>query len=298
VKKKYKPILLIILIIGLVVVAFLYLRTTNIQVLNPKGTIARQERDLIYTALALSLIVVIPVYVLTIGFVWRYRENNHRAKYSPHIVSNKLAETIWWLIPTAIISILAVIAWQSSHTLDPYRPISSSTPPLAIQVVALDWKWLFIYPKQNIASVNFFQFPKNTPLDFEVTADAPMNSFWIPQLGGQIYAMPGMSTELHLIATSYGSFYGSSANISGSGFAGMTFTAKSSSAQAFSAWVKNVKQSKSKLSSKGYNNLSKPSQYNPPTFFSSVENGLYDHIINKYMVPNSGSMTNSAGAYT
>lgn len=288
-KKKYKVAFLLVLVLGFLLVSFMYLRTTNIQVLNPKGPIALKERDLIYTALALALIVVIPVYALAIGFAWRYREGNKKAKYSPNLSGNRIAETIWWIVPSALILVLAVITWRSSHQLDPYKTISSKNPAITIQVVALDWKWLFIYPQQNIASVNFFQFPNNTPLNFEITADAPMNSFWIPQLGGQIYAMPGMSTQLHLMATSYGSFDGSSANISGEGFAGMTFIAKSSSETAFNDWVKSAKRSPNSLDSSQYNKLDQPSQYNPAAVYSSAEEGLYNRIIDKYTVPGYGS---------
>lgn len=293
-KKKYKIIFFAILVLGFLTAAVLYLRTTNIQVLNPKGPIARQERDLIYTALLLSLIVVIPVYTLAIGFSWRYREGNKKAKYSPDLSGNRIAETIWWIVPSVLILVLAVITWRSTHELDPYKPISSKTEPLTIQVVALDWKWLFIYPQQNIASVNFFQFPNNTPLDFEITSDAPMNSFWIPQLGGQIYAMPGMSTQLHLMATSYGNFDGSSANISGEGFAGMTFIAKSSSQAAFNSWIKTVKHSPNQLDTEQYNKLDQPSQYNPRSFYSSAETNLYSTILEKYAAPE-GSVSGMGG---
>jgi cytochrome o ubiquinol oxidase subunit 2 len=285
--KKFKIVVLFIIVASLIFAAGWHLHDTNIAILNPKGPIARQERNLIYVALGLSLIVVVPVFTLTGLFAWRYREGNTKAKYSPDLAGNRIAETIWWVIPTVLITVLAVITWRASHNLDPYKPISSVNKPLTIQVVALDWKWLFIYPQQNIASVNFFQFPNNTPLNFEITSDAPMNSFWIPQLGGQIYAMPGMSTQLHLMATSYGSYNGSSANISGEGFAGMTFTAKSTSKTDFNNWVSSVKRSSKQLGSSQYGSLSQPSQNNPMAFYSSAENGLYNSIVDKYAGPGS-----------
>ncbi len=294
--KKYKIGALCLLIIVVLVMAVAYLHGNNIQVLNPKGPIARQERNLIYTALALSLIVVIPVYSLAIIFAVRYREGNTKAKYSPNLSGNRIAETIWWIVPSIIILILAVITWRSSHTLDPYRPIVSKNKPLTIQVVALDWKWLFIYPQQNVASVNLFEFPENTPLDFEITSDAPMNSFWIPQLGGQIYAMPGMSTQLHLLASSQGSFDGSSANISGKGFAGMTFTAKSTSAQTFQNWLMATKHSSTKLGLQQYDKLMQPSENNPPSYYSLADSNLYYSIIDKY-VAQSGQSMSMSGAY-
>ncbi len=283
--KKYRYLVLALLIIVFLFFAATYLHHQNFEVLNPKGPIARQERNLIYVALALSLIVVIPVYTLLIVFSVRYREGNKKAKYSPNLSGNRIAEAIWWIVPTAIIGVLAVIAWNSSHTLDPYRPISSDKQPITIQVVAMDWKWLFIYPQQNIASVNYFEFPKNTPLNFEITSDSVMNSFWIPQLGGQIYAMPGMSTQLHLEATSVGSFRGLSANISGDGFAGMNFVAKSTSETDFNSWVYSVKNTPNQLSYNEYNILDQPSENNPPSFYSTAQNGLYNTVIDKYVGP-------------
>jgi cytochrome o ubiquinol oxidase subunit 2 len=192
------------------------------------------------------------------------------------------------LIPTVLIAILSVTAWNSAHQLDPYRALASDKQPLTIQVVALDWKWLFIYPQQGVASVNFVQFPANQPVRFQITADAPMNSFWIPQLGGQIYAMPGMATELNLSADQNGSYYGSSANISGTGFAGMHFTAKASSPAGFDQWIASTRNSPNRLSFNAYDKLAQPSQNNPPTTYTSPESGLFDIIIMKYMEPIQG----------
>jgi len=281
---KRTRVVLIGLVVLVAVVAFVrYLMTTNIAVLDPKGTIALQEKNLIVFALLLSLIVVIPVFVMVFAFAWRYREGNDKAKYSPNLDHNVIAETIWWLVPTALISVLAVVAWNSSHSLDPYKPLASNVPPVTIQVVALDWKWLFIYPQDHVATVNYFRIPDNTPVNFEITADAPMNSFWIPQLGGQIYAMPGMSTQLHLAADAPGSYDGSSANISGVGFSGMTFVAKSSSMSDYKTWLANAQQAPQQLTVDQYNQLSKPSQNNAVTTYSGVTSGLYDGVLAKYM---------------
>ena len=262
-----------------------YLRHTSIPVLEPRGPIAQKERKLIIITLLLSLIVVIPVFSLLGIFAWKYREGNASAKYSPELDHSRVAETIWWLVPSALILVIGVIAWASSYQLDPFKPLSSNAQPITIQVIALDWKWLFIYPQQNIATVNLVQFPRQTPVNFEITADAPMNSFWIPQLGGQIYAMPGMSTQLHLMASTNGSFHGSSANISGNGFAGMAFTAKSSSMADFQRWVKSVKRSPNRLSQDAYAKLAAPSQNNPFAYYASSAAGLYDSVIIKYMGP-------------
>jgi len=278
--------LLLGVIVGLsALVAFgSYLHHAHLAVFQAAGTISQQERNLIVIALLLSLIVVIPVFTMFIAILWRYRAGNTKAAYSPKLDRNNLAETVWWLIPSLIILVLSIITWTSSHTLDPYRSFSNARP-LTIQVVSLDWKWLFIYPDQGIATVNYVQFPEHTPVTFDITSDTVMNSFWIPRLAGQIYAMPGMSTQLHIMARGTGSYNGSSANISGKGFAGMTFTAKATSAQDFSRWTESVKHGKDTLDSSTYAALSKPSENNKPAFYASVQSGLYDTIVMNYMMP-------------
>lgn len=260
---------------------------SKIAVLNPQGIIAYKERTLMIEVSVLMLIIVIPVFILTFYFAWKYRASNTKAKYTPEHDHNIFLELLWWVIPTLIILVLTIIIWHSSHDLDPYKPINSSVAPITIQVVALDWKWLFIYPDQHIATINYVEFPENTPVNFEITADAPMNSFWIPQLGSQIYAMPGMSTELHLEANSIGNFNGVSGNISGKGFSGMTFVAKSVSQDDFNAWTQSLQASStlSELSSLEYDNVSQPSEYDPQASYASVEDGLYDKIVGKYMSP-------------
>jgi cytochrome o ubiquinol oxidase subunit 2 len=254
-------------------------------VFNPKGVVALAEMNLIVTTTLLMLIVVVPVFTLLAVFSWRYRASNTKAKYTPDWHSNKILETVWWTIPIVIIFIIAGITWTSSHELDPYKPIVSNVPPITIQVVALDWKWLFIYPEQNIATVNFVQFPKDTPVNFRITGDAPMNSFWIPQLAGQIYAMAGMDTKLHLIASESGEYAGVSANYSGFGFSGMKFIAKVSSKEEFDKWVKDVQQSPNALSLDEYNKLAKKSRNNVVAYYSSVAEKLYTTIIMKFMTP-------------
>jgi cytochrome o ubiquinol oxidase subunit 2 len=287
--KKYK----VGLAIGVALVAvagafsYIYSRRASIDVLNPKGPIAAQERHLIFFGLALSLIVVIPVFAMAIMIGWRYRETNTKAKYEPDWDRSRLAEVVWWGVPTLLISILSVVAWNSSHTLDPSRPINGSAPTINVQVVALDWKWLFIYPQQHIASVNLVQFPENAPVNFQITSDAPMNSFWIPQLGGQIYAMPGMDTQLHLLASTTGDFYGSSANISGRGFADMHFIARASSAADFYKWVAQAKQSPNHLDFAAYGHLAQPSVNNQQTTFALADGNLFNDVLSKYMAPGS-----------
>jgi cytochrome o ubiquinol oxidase subunit 2 len=257
----------------------------SIPVLSPEGPIGSKERNLIILAVSLSLIVVIPVYLMLVGFAWRYREGNKKAKYSPHFDHSRLIEGIWWAIPLTIITILAIVTWQSSQELDPFKSLSSNNKQMTIKVVALQWKWLFIYPEQNIASVNHLEFPKNTPVDFVITADAPMNSFWIPKLGGQIYAMSGMSTHLHLMADKEGSYRGSSANISGEGFAKMNFTAVSVSDNNFNHWVNGVKNASKALDKPAYDRLAKPGTIIADSYYSVVSPGLYDSILNKFNHP-------------
>lgn len=284
-KFKHKFIFILLLSITIFLAIFLYPYAVTSAVLDPKGIIALKEQDLMFIATLLMLIVVIPVLIMTFAICWRYRAGNKEAEYDPNWNHDTLAEIIWWGFPCLIIFILSVVTWRSSHELDPYKPFRSSVEPIKIQVVALQWKWLFIYPDQHIASLNFFQFPENTPLNFEITADAPMNSFWIPQLGGQIYAMPGMTTKLHLLAFEPGDFRGSSANLSGTGFASMNFIAKSSSEEEFNQWVKSASQSGNLLSADEYQRLLKPSEYDPIALYSLKAEGLFDQIVMKYLMP-------------
>ncbi|MDB5166270.1 MAG: Ubiquinol oxidase subunit 2 [Candidatus Saccharibacteria bacterium] len=282
---KYKKLIFIALAVAaLVALSIWYLHDKPFALFESRGVIAHEERKLMVFTLALSLVVVIPVFALLIGIVWRYRDTNQKkARYDPTWDHNRMAETIWWLIPTAIITVLAIVTWQSTHQLDPYRPIASTVKPVKVQVVALDWKWLFIYPDERIATVNFVQLPVNTPVDFEITSAGPMNSFWIPQLAGQIYAMSGMSSQLHVMADQTGDYRGSSANLSGKGFAGMTFITRVSSTSEYYDWVQSAKTIESELNQGSYDALALPSQNNPETLYGYVEQNLYDTIVMKDM---------------
>lgn len=266
-----------------------YWFTHDIALLSPAGTIASQQRDLMNIAGILSLIIIVPVFILTFYMAWKYRAGNHKAKHSPDLDHNTWLEALWWGIPCIIIVILAVITWRSTHALDPYRQLESSKKPVTIQVVALEWKWLFIYPEQKIATVNYVKFPEKTPVNFQITADAPMNSFWIPKLGGQVYAMSGMTTKLHLMADGVGTYRGASANLSGKGFANMRFTAVSTSEKDFNSWVSTNQKGHSLLNFGRYENLAKPSENNPVTYYLlpqgelQADTSLYDTIIGKYM---------------
>ena len=285
-KSQFKVVLLalpVVIILGLLV---WYLHSHTVAILQPAGPIAEKERNLMGITILLAAVVVVPVYAMTVLIALKYREQNHEKRkvtYSPDWDHSRLFESIWWGIPIVIIGILSVITWNSSHALDPYKPIVSSVQPITVQVVALDWKWLFIYPNQHIASVNLVEMPVNTPVSFQITSDTVMNSFWIPQLSGQIYAMPGMDTQLHLMASKTGSFYGSSANISGSGFARMNFTAQSVSSADFNQWVRTAQTSSKQMNMSAYNALSQPSDSNPVALYSHVTAGLFINVVSKYM---------------
>ncbi|MDB5237479.1 MAG: cyoA [Parcubacteria group bacterium] len=274
------------LIIGLA--AFAYMHGANIAVLNPSGLIGAHEKSVILLTVLLSGIIVVPVFLMLFSFAWNYRADDPKAilHHAPEWDHSSwwTDEFVWWIVPAVIVFVLSIVAWQSSHTLDPYQPLSSDVPAITVQVVALDWKWLFIYPQQGIASVNMLEFPANVPVHFEITADAPMNSFWIPKLGGQIMAMQGMTNKLNLMADKEGTYTGESANISGAGFSGMTFVAKAVSKDEFDAWVQQQKAAEP-LSAAAYAELAKPSSYVPPAYYSLPDPNLYTSIIMSYMMP-------------
>lgn len=293
--KKLKIIIPIVVLLGVIGIGWFFLHEYNFPVLNPKGTISKQQLDLIIFATLLMLVVVVPVFVLTFFIVWKYRATNTDARYSPDWDHNNKLEALWWGLPLLIITILSVVIWKTSHSLDPYKPLASSTPPITVQVVALEWKWLFLYPEQGIASVNALHIPENTPINFKITADAPMNSFWIPNLGGQVYAMAGMETKLHLQASEQGIYEGSSANISGEGFASMRFNTTVTSRQDFDAWVNATQHIGKQLAADTYTELSEPSSYVAPAYYSSFDHKLYDTIIMKYMEP---GMADNSGEHS
>ena len=278
-KTKLLILFAIFFVVGAAGILFLFFG--DIAVLNPKGEIAEKQRTLLTITTVLMLIVVLPVFALAFLIAWRYRASNKNAKYQPDWDYSLLAESIWWGVPCAIILALGYFNWKGCHELDPFKPLAEKQ--LRIQAIALDWKWLFLYPEQQIATVNFVQFPEKTPVYFEITADAPMNSFWIPQLGGQIYAMAGARSKIHLIASEPGEFRGSSANISGEGFSGMRFTAKASSPEEFEAWVSSVRGEERVLSWDEYEKLTQPTSYHPITSYRFEDGELFERILMKYM---------------
>jgi cytochrome o ubiquinol oxidase subunit II len=254
----------------------------NLVVFNPKGDVARDERDLIILATGLMLLVVIPVIVMTFVFAYRYRATNKKARYSPRWASSHKIEAVVWGVPFLIICVLGWVTWETTHALDPYRPLNSDTPPINVQVVATDWKWLFIYPDLGIASVNELAMPVNTPVNFTITSDAAMTSFFIPALGGQIYAMAGMQTKLHLIANQIGQYRGIAANYNGRGFSDMHFSTQVLSAADYETWVNKVKSAPSQLDQASYTELAKPSVAHKITYYSAVKERLFLDIVDKY----------------
>lgn len=273
---------------------FGFMKGQEVAVLNPKGVIAASQRDLIITGTLLMLLIVVPVFALTFAFAWKYRAANTKATYSPDLDHSRILEFTWWAIPSGIIVVLAVITWRSTYQLHPTVPIKSDKPTLTVQVVALQWKWLFIYPDLGVASLNEVKIPEDTPIKFVITSDAPMNSFWIPQLGGQIYAMAGMTRTLHLMANEQGTYRGVSANISGRGFADMKFKAVAQNQQAFTQWVSSARNSSlNQLDERQYKMIAMPSTVDSPAAYRLADDKLYNKIIAKYMAP--GTMGGTHG---
>lgn len=265
----------------------------KLELLDPKGSVGMAEKQLIATSTWAMLIVVVPVIALTLLFAWRYRASNTQADYRPRWAHSTVIEVVIWAIPSLIILFLAVLTWKTTHELDPYKPLESEVRPINIEVVALDWKWLFIYPDLGIATVNQIAFPVGTPVNFVITSDSVMNSFFVPQLGSQVYAMAGMQTQLHLIANESGDFAGMSANFSGKGFSDMKFRALAKPPAEFDAWVASVRASKDRLDMNRYNVVSRPEEKAPVGYFSSVDPKLFHNIIAHY---NNGQFMNPKNA--
>lgn len=255
----------------------------NVRMLNPKGFIAEGEFNLILFSTMLLLALAIPTLVILYAVAWRFREGNQHAHYDPQASHSKLFVFSMWALPTIVVLILASVMWPSTHRLEPQKTIAPDTKSLTIQVIAMRWKWVFIYPEQHIATVNFVEIPTDTPVEFELSADeTPMSSFWIPNLGGQLYAMTGHVNRLNLIAEKAGDYQGSTAEINGAGFAGMKFIARAGSAKDFNSWVKDVQDSSAFLNSAEYDKLLKPSEDNPVAYYAKVDTDLYAKMLTKY----------------
>jgi len=261
-------------------------------VLDPQGPVGQSQRLILIDSVAVMLVIVVPVILATIGFAWWFRASNERAVYWPDWAFSGHLELIVWAIPALVITFLGGIAWYGSHALDPFLPLASKTPALEVEVVSLDWKWLFIYPDQGVAAVNQLVIPTATPVEFRLTSATVMNSFFVPQLGSQIYTMGGMTTHLSLLADGPGEYPGFSANFSGDGFSWMRFVVKSVSAGDFKSWLEQARGAGSGLDDASYAELAKPSKDVPPTIYRSVEPKLFERILDQ---TTAGPTTRHAG---
>jgi cytochrome o ubiquinol oxidase subunit 2 len=262
--------------------------------LNPAGDVAMQQRNLLIESVVLMLVIIVPVMCLIVFFAWRYRQSNKEARYEPDWDHSTHLELAIWSAPLLIIICLGAITWVSTHLLDPYRQIgrvsgdkaiAADARPLNVDVVALDWKWLFIYPDYGIATVNEMAAPVDTPINFKITASSVMNSFYVPALAGQIYAMPGMQTALHAVINKAGDYRGISANYSGAGFSGMHFVFKGMSQKDFDAWIARAKAGGGDLDRPTYLQLERPSENVPVQTYATVGPDLFNAILNMCVEP-------------
>jgi cytochrome o ubiquinol oxidase subunit II len=254
---------------------------TRAGVLDPQGPIASAQRLLLINSTAIMLVVVIPVIVATLAFAWWYRSSNVHATRSLDESYEGRVEFVVWSIPALTVILLGGVIWIGSHQLDPRAPIPANSDPLHVDVVALDWKWLFIYPDQSVAAVNQLVIPAGTPVEFRLTSATVMNSFFVPQLGSQIYTMGGMTTHLNLLADKPGEFPGFSANFSGDGFSWMQFVVKAVPSADFNAWLAQARSSGSALDDAAYAALAKPSKAVPPTTYRSADPKLFERIVDQ-----------------
>ncbi len=266
--------------------AALLLAGCNRGILDPVGPVARAEKQILINSTAIMLAIIIPTMIATIAFAWWFRRGNSKATYRPDWEYSGAVEMVVWAIPALTIMLLGGIAWISSHDLEPSKPLESKVPPLRVEVVSLDWKWLFIYPDQGIATVNQLVVPAGTPVSFRLTSATVWNAFFVPQMGTMIYTMPRMATRLNLQADRQGSFEGRSAHFSGDGFPGMEFKVQSLPADQFAMWAQASRGTGAVLDGRGYAELSKPSSYVKPITYGAVAPGLFDAIVRNGAPPN------------
>lgn len=253
-------------------------------VLNPKGPVASAELRLFYDAFWVMMAVVVPVIIMAFLFAWRYRARGGNP-YQPKWQESARIDAVVWAIPAVIVLAVAVMVWRSTHKLDPYRPIAGAVPALEVQAVAQDWKWLFIYPELNVASVNQMAIVAGRPVSIRITSDTVMNSFYVPALAGQIYAMAGMQTRLQMLANEPGRFVGRNTQYSGGGFSDQHFEVQAMSQAEFDLWAARARQSPNRLDAAAYAKLAEPSRRNPVAYYSPVERGLFETIIGRYNGP-------------
>lgn len=274
-----------LLVVVLAVIFTLLLQGKSIPVFDTSGIVANHEKSLILFTLGLSAVVVIPVFLMLGIFAWRYRENGGKGKYTPDEEDNHWFEALWWGIPIFIIGILCIVTWVSTHALDPRQALNPNVKPLTVQVVAMQWRWLFIYPDQNVASINELRIPVGRPVKFELTADGPMSGFWIPALGSQVYAMPAMSMTLNLEADKPGSYRGSNSNISGTGYADMDFqTIAMPTQKSFDDWATAIRfdEHHQHMAWDEYQALAKPTRDKKVQYFHLHDSELYTEVVEKF----------------
>ena len=248
-------------------------------VLDPQGPVADAERQIMFNSLGIMLAIVIPTILATLGVAYWFRASNKRARYMPDFTYSGRLEVLVWSIPIMTVLLVGGVTWVGSHDLDPPKAIASEVKPIRIQIVSLDWKWLFIYPDQGIAAVNRLTVPVGTPISFELTSSGVMNSFFVPQLGSQIYTMAGMETRLHLQADHTGTYRGMSANYSGAGFSDMYFAVDAVTDERFAQWLSATRSSGPVLDAQSYSALAKPSQAVAPFTYRAVAPGLFKTIL-------------------
>jgi cytochrome o ubiquinol oxidase subunit 2 len=258
-------------------------------VMDPRGPVGVSEKLILLDSLAIMLVIIVPLILATFGFAWWFRASNSRAIYRPDWAFSGTLELIVWAIPTLVITFLGGIAWFGSHALDPYKGLSSTTKPIEIEVVSLDWKWLFIYPDDGVAAVNQLVIPVGIPVHFRLTSSGVMNSFFVPQLGSQIYTMAAMTSQVSLQADHVGTYPGLSAQFSGEGFADMRFNVRAIPANAYVQWIAQTKASESTLDNAAYADLAKQSKDVKPATYKAVESGLFDAIVNGTAPPAAGA---------
>lgn len=266
----------------------------SVALLDPGGTVALAERNLMLTAAALMLIVVVPVWLLTYAFVRRYRADRARGRYTPEWSYSPRLDAIIWLVPAVIVAVLGYLVWTGTHRLDPYRPLDMTTPPLEVDVIAQDWRWLFIYPGQDIATINELVFPADRPIRLTLTSDTVMNAFFVPRLGSQIYAMAGMKTTLNLQTKEPATFVGRNMQYSGKGFADQHFRVRAARPENFDEWVRHVREAGKPLDISAYKALAGKRRAMPVTYYSSVARDLFDDIVARYHHPPSAKASSSA----
>jgi cytochrome o ubiquinol oxidase subunit 2 len=257
-------------------------------VLSPIGPIGAAERTILLDAVAIMLTIVVPTIVATLAFAWWFRAGNTRARYLPSWEYSGQLELLVWSVPALIVLFLGGVAWIGAHDLDPARPLDSSAKPLEVEVVSLDWKWLFIYPGKHVASVNRLVVPTGVPLHLQITSATVMNVFFVPRLGSQIYSMHGMATQLNLQADSQGTYPGLSANFSGDGFADMHFDVQAVTAADFDSWTAAARQGATVLDDTSYRGLLRQSENVKPYTYADVQPGLFNRIVSQQLPPGEG----------